>query len=250
MINSNIILIISGHGTSIEKEICCKVPSNMDIIFFCNSEDDIESNIEMENIILTQNYNQLNSLFNDECVYTKNYHDIGNTTNNTLLEDEKDYEYFRYNRHKIFRDILIDFSSPFIFPNKNDIIDGIEIMKIGIFNTNDDNIFYKVIKNNKKFIGLSSDNKYMITDKNQLKKIILEHDISKYSKEINYSEEYLQNIIKDDDLIIKNYLKSSIGNLIPYVSPSQKIRLSNLLMQIKLLYQEYNLLIFVVTCRK
>jgi hypothetical protein len=300
-----VVIIISGHGSGISPTITASVPDGINLIFTNHSTECLESNLEMENIIITHDYDFLDNLFNTPCNVNASLEDIigsKNTITSTSIEEYQDYEYYRYNSKSKFKDYFINFNNPLLI---TDDPNAIEIMKIGVFQNNQYEDFYKVNKDGKILLGLSSSNKYLISEKDrefidleelkkpyselnslidQLQPTIESHvqptieshlqpeveshlpqkvesNIHPYVKDhvglltdsVHYDEKESPDIVNDSFHLRKNFYKSIIGNILP-LPPTRQIRLSTLLNKINLrnIYpeSEYDLLIFVMTCRK
>ena len=264
-----VVIIISGHGSGINTLIPGSVPDGINIIFTNNSSECLESNLELENIIITHDYDYLDQLFNTPCVVNKSLEDISgvqNTITSTSIEDHQDYEYYRYNSKSKFKDYFINFNNPLLITT--DDPNSAEIMKIGIFQNNQYEDFYKVNDNGKKLLGLSSSNKYLISDEDRkninlenlkksedkLKHLVQQLQTEIQSKNINDDISYEKessDIVSDSLYLKKNFYKSIIGNILN-LPPAREIRLSTLLNNLRKIYPKfkYDLLVFVMTCRK
>ena len=285
-----VVIIISGHGRGINPTITALVPDGINLIFTNHSTECLESNLQMENIIITHDYYYLDKLFNTPCIVNESLEDIEgvqNTITSTSLEEHQDYEYYRYNSKSKFKDYFINFNNPVLITEDN--LNAVEIMKIGVFQNNQYEDFYKVNEGGKKLLGLSSSNKYLIyegdrefIDLEKLKQpdAELRDLVDQIQLDINTREETpalteikdpdkvltepIQNndpsfekesseIVEDSFHLRKNFYKSIIGNILELPS-SRQMRLSTLLNRINLrrIYpeSEYNLLVFVMTCRK
>jgi hypothetical protein len=277
-----VVIIISGHGSGISPTITASVPDGINLIFTNHSTECLESNLEMENIIITHDYHFLNNLFNTPCIVNESLEDISgvqNTITSTSIEEYQDYEYYRYNSKSKFKDYFINFNNPLLITEDNP--NAVEIMKIGIFQNNQYEDFYKVNEGGKKLLGLSSSNKYLISEEDRkfinlenLKKTNtelcdlvdqiqleintrVEANVGVLTEPIQYDdpsfEKESSNILEDSLHLRKNFYKSIIGNILELPSTRQ-MRLSTLLNRINLrrIYpeSEYDLLVFVMTCRK
>jgi hypothetical protein len=65
-----VVIIISGHGINIPILSIGTVPHGTNLIFTNHSSDELESNLEMENIIIKNDYDVLN-----QCKINKNFED-------------------------------------------------------------------------------------------------------------------------------------------------------------------------------
>lgn len=291
-----VVIIISGHGSGINPTITASVPDGINLIFTNHSTECLESNLQMENIIITHDYDYLDQLFNIPCIVNESLEDISgvqNTLTSTSIEEYQDYEYYRYNSKSKFKDYFINFNKPILITEDNP--NAVEIMKIGVFQNNQYEDFYKVNEDGKKLLGLSSSNKYLIyegdkeyIDLEKLKKSDVElcDLVDRIQLEINAREEInariglkepvkikdmsdlltepiqyddpsyekeSSNIVEDSLYLRKNFYKSIIGNILELPSTRQ-MRLSTLLNinNLRRIYpeSEYDLLVFVMTCRK
>jgi hypothetical protein len=164
----------------------------------------------------------------------------------------QDYEYYRYNSGSQFRDYIINFNNPLI--KTSDTINAVEIMKIGVFQNHQYDDFYKVDINGVKLLGLSSSNKYIVSneDKEFIKLTNLDKSYIELQNDTdNLFEKESRDIINDSIYLRKNFYKSVIGNILN-LPPNKKMRLHTLLNNLQKIYQqyEYDLLVFGLTCRK
>lgn len=279
-----VVIIISGHGSCLPTTIHGSVPDGISLIFTNHSDECLESNLEMENIIITHNYDYLDQLFNIPCIVDDKYIDISgvqNTITSTSIEEHQDYEYYRYNSKSKFKDYFINFNNPILITEDN--TNAIEIMKIGVFQNNQYEDFYKVNEGGKRLFGLSSSNKYLrseedigITNLENLKKtdaelrdlvdqiqleintrVEVKESVEVLTESIQYDdasfEKESSNILEDSLHLRKNFYKSIIGNIL-LLPPTRQMRLSTLLNRnnLRTIYPEsdYDLLVFVMTCRK
>jgi hypothetical protein len=279
-----VVIIISGHGSGINPTITGSVPDGISLIFTNHSSECLESNLEMENIIITRDYDYLDQLFNTPCIVDERLEDINgvkNTITSTSIEEHQDYEYYRYNSKSKFKDYFINFNNPLLITGDNP--NAVEIMKIGVFQNNQYEDFYKVNEGGKRLFGLSSSNKYLrseedigITNLENLKKtdaelrtlvdkVQLDINIRGEIKEpvevltepIQYDdpsfEKESSDIVEDSLHLRKNFYKSILGNILE-LPPARQMRLSTLLNRnsLRTIYpeSEYDLLVFVMTCRK
>ena len=264
-----VVIIISGHGSGINPTITGSVPDGISLIFTNHSSECLESNLEMENIIITRDYDYLDQLFNTPCIVDEKLEDINgvqNTITSTSIEEHQDYEYYRYNSKSKFKDYFINFNNPLLITT--DDPNAVEIMKIGVFQNNQYEDFYKVNEGGKKLLGLSSSNKYLISEEDRkiinlenlkksedkLKHLVQQLQTEIQSKNINDDISYEKessDIVSDSLYLKKNFYKSIIGNILN-LPPAREIRLSTLLNNLGKIYPKfkYDLLVFVMTCRK
>jgi len=256
----------------------------MNIVFTNHSTEEIESDPIFENYIITNNYDTLNTIFSvpiDTTTCSKKISDkeSGNEIIiNTGSFGDIPISYYKYNERSNFQDYYISLIKPTMTVDGEN---GVEIMKIGVFDNTDHDKFYKILKKQgdieEELLALSSDNKYLLnhddsgfihdfTNLNNSDDQLIEF-IARLGIDENFVEESSNDIIDNSTLLRKNYYKSKIGNLLNYnyncgrnnitfegengfSYKDGKVRLSTILKKINLLYPNDQLLVFILTCRE